>query len=192
MTDETGGGELIRFPKAPDDAERGELEVDRAGWEDCKHPRPLTLDVEAHALVCQKCGQVLDAFDFLLDLTSRWERFNAGYRAARQQEKAALARVENLRRVERNAKARIRKAGVVLTTAQARVVRSQLLGLQHVAIRAVGSIEETQRLARLSGVDAERLREALGILGEQLDVDRDVPESAPPSVTPPDAGQSAA
>ena len=167
------GGELIRFPKAPDDAVKGDLEINdprrRYGRDECKHPKPLTLDVEAHALVCGKCGQVLDSFDFLFKLTAEWERFNAGYRAARQQERAAVARVKTLERLERNAKARIRKHGVTLTTAQARVVRDQLRGLQYVAIHALGH-EEAVRQARLNGVDSARLHEALDVLNGQLDL----------------------
>jgi hypothetical protein len=167
-------GEVIRFPKAPDDAERGPLRTRRRrrGFdpEACKHPHPLVLDEEAHELRCGKCGQTLDIFDFLLDWIARWESYNLGYQAARQQERAARSRVETLKRHEKNAKARIRKGGVVLSVAQARVVRDQLVRLQHVAIEAVGSLEETQRLARLGGVDAERLREATRILGEQVDL----------------------
>jgi len=167
-------GRLIRFPRAPDDAERGDLEVDdprrRFDHEHCKHPRPLSLDVEAHQLVCQKCGQALDAFDFLLDLTSRWERFNAGYRAARQQEKAALARVETLKRLERNAKARIRKQGVTITTADARAARDQLRALGRALANVVGDREDAVRTARLCGYkDADVLR-ALRALGEQIDL----------------------
>lgn len=168
-------GKLFRFPKAPDDAERGPLEIDdprrRFDPEHCKHPHPLVLDVEGHELRCAKCGQTLDIFDFLFDLTSKWERFNAGYRAARQQERAALARVKTLERLEKNAKARIRKQGVVLSHAQARVVRSQLSGLQRVAIDLAGGVDEAQRRARLNGVDSDRLREAIRALNEQLDLD---------------------
>lgn len=182
MSDDLDGdfvGDLIPFPKAPDDTEAGPLKAkrrDRYPMEGCKHPRPLVLDQEAHELRCGECGQTLDIFDFLFDLTGKWELFNRGYRAARQQERATLARLENLKRLERNAKARIRKGGVVLTSAQARVVRSQLVGLQGVAVRAVGSVEETRRLARLNGVDEERLVEALALLREQLDLDREAPE----------------
>jgi len=164
---------VLRFPKAPDDAVRGPLESDRRGWEDCKHPRPLVLDVEAHELRCGKCGQRLDVFDFLLDLTAKWERFNVGYRAARDQERAAVARVALLKRAERNAKQRIRKRGVVLTHAQARVVRGQLVSLQYLAVEIAGSREEAERRARLKGTDLDRLREALEILNEQLDFDRE-------------------
>lgn len=167
MTD----GELIRFPRAPDDAVRGPLEVDRPAWDDCKHPRPFVLDVEAHELRCAKCGQVLDVFDFLLRLTNDWERFNTGYRDARRQERAALGRVEHLKKVEKNAKARIRKHGVVLTSAQARVVLEQLRALQHVAINLAGGREEAERLARLNGVDSGRLREAVEVLREQVHID---------------------
>lgn len=168
-------GDLIPFPKAPDGAETGPLETKRRDpypIEGCKHPRPLVLDQEAHELRCAECGQTLDIFDFLFDLTAKWESFNNGYRAARQQEKATLARVENLKRLERNAKARIRKAGVVLTTAQARVVGQQLRALQYVAIKAVG-LDEAKRQARLSGVEVDRLREAEAILRDQLDLNRE-------------------
>jgi hypothetical protein len=163
---------VLRFPKAPDDAVRGPLESDRPKWDDCKHPRPLVLDVEAHELRCGKCGQRLDAFDFLLDLTYKWERYNTGYRSARDQERAAVARVALLKRAERNAKQRIRKRGVVLTHAQAKTVRAQLSALQHLAVDAVGQ-EEAVRRSKLMGVDPEKLREAYTILNEQIEFDRE-------------------
>ncbi|CDK64364.1 hypothetical protein [Morganella morganii IS15] len=59
---------------------------------------------------CRECGKVIDAFDLMLKMAKRETRLVSDIEALRQEEKYRRENIEKLIQIERNAKARIRRA----------------------------------------------------------------------------------
>jgi hypothetical protein len=76
----------------------------------CEH-KHLWADETMRALQCKRCKQVIDAFDFL----SRWARNEESLVSQvaelEARRKRLVAEIDELRRQERNAKARLSRAG---------------------------------------------------------------------------------
>ena len=172
-----GAGRLLPCPTAPDDTVQPDLTVKRRSRhrfapDECRHPRPLTLDEEAHKLYCQHCGQEFDPFNFLADLVSDWEKWNRQYRAARQQVVSVESRLALLRRREKLARARIRGQGVKIPFPAARHLYRSFSALQDIAVRQLGRDIARARLKQ-KGVDIERLGASIEALREQLKLSDD-------------------
>lgn len=177
MSDLDEGGEVILFPKVKDGADAITPPVERVRRDllGCRHRRKTVLDKEAHRLTCADCGQELDCFDWIYDYSGRWESANSHYRQAVQQWHQAARRVEELLRVEKNAKARARKAGVHLTQPQARTLREALFGLSAILQRALvqdGPVDRAWLDRRLvdSHLDPAEIRALIETLDDAVEL----------------------
>lgn len=75
----------------------------------CLHSGYLVNEHERR-VKCRECGKVLDAFDLMLKMAKRETRLVSDIEALRQEEKYRRENIEKLIQIERNAKARIRRA----------------------------------------------------------------------------------
>jgi hypothetical protein len=75
----------------------------------CRHHR-FQLDATARRVYCGDCEGEIDAFDALKILADMFERVNGRYKHASAEAKRVEARLQELKRQERNAKARVRRA----------------------------------------------------------------------------------
>lgn len=74
----------------------------------CLHRR-IRLDTEAHRAYCRECDREIDPFAFLKGLAGDWERYMRFRKEAERRARAAEARLQELLRLERNARARLKK-----------------------------------------------------------------------------------
>lgn len=74
----------------------------------CPHRR-VVLNQEAHRVICRDCRREVDAFAYLVRLANEWERWAAHRREAEKRARAAGARLAEILRMERNARARLRR-----------------------------------------------------------------------------------
>lgn len=152
VTDEN----VFLFPRVKDDSETivPPGEIVRPAHDACRHRRQVVLDKAAHQMKCADCGQILDCFDWIHEYVSRWDSENTYYRQARQQRADAVARLAELTKAEKNQKARLRKRGVTLTTAEARALKDVLATLEHIAMSATSEDHFTR--ARMTPAEIKR------------------------------------
>lgn len=74
----------------------------------CLHRR-VALDPEAHKITCRDCEREVDPFAYLLDLTRSWENFVRHRKEAQRRAAAAKTRLNEILRLERNARTRLKK-----------------------------------------------------------------------------------
>jgi hypothetical protein len=74
----------------------------------CRHGR-FRLDETARRVYCGECEQEVDAFGALYAIATMFERVNSQYKHAQAEAKHVEQRLEELKRLERNAKARVRR-----------------------------------------------------------------------------------
>lgn len=82
--------------------------VQAADQSPCAH-RKVKLDQDAHRVICRECDQEVDPFAFLLRLASDWERYARHRREAERRANAAHARLDEILRLERNARSRLKR-----------------------------------------------------------------------------------
>lgn len=102
------GGELVPLFPAVGDDDRMLTTTghDRRPW--CGHQR-VTLDTETRRVHCRECGREVDAFDALHTIARDGERWLEQRDELRRQARRAADDLEELKRDERNAKARKRR-----------------------------------------------------------------------------------
>jgi len=74
------------------------------------HHRRFNIDTSSRRVYCRDCGQEVDALSALMVFTTEWSHFESGLERMRSQKEELSARVEELKREERNAKARLARA----------------------------------------------------------------------------------
>jgi hypothetical protein len=74
----------------------------------CRH-RPATIDVDKRILSCDKCGANLDPFDFLAGLSHDFDLYTVPLERLKRELDATAAKLEETKRQERNAKARLKR-----------------------------------------------------------------------------------
>lgn len=74
----------------------------------CLH-RTSRLDVDARRVYCRKCNVELDPFTVLNEVAHEYERHRVGVEHAKREHRCLLQAVDELKREERNVKARIRR-----------------------------------------------------------------------------------
>lgn len=112
MSDET---KVVRLPTTPQPIRPGgsaslELIVNRHS-KHCGH-RPVELDTELRRVTCRDCDASLDPFDALLRYAREHEQVARDLRDTSTDAKGAHARLELLKRLEGNAKSRLRHLGI--------------------------------------------------------------------------------
>ena len=75
---------------------------------DCRHRR-ATIDDDAHKLFCRDCDREIDPIRFLTDLMGRWEIHVRHRKEAARRANEAQTRLDEILRLERNARARLGK-----------------------------------------------------------------------------------
>ncbi len=75
---------------------------------ECRHS-PITVNRAKRRITCRSCGSVVEPFDWIAALVERHEVMENEWKRLVQQREVAGAELEELRRRERNAKARVRK-----------------------------------------------------------------------------------
>lgn len=113
MSDEHG--KLFVLPYSSEKAKRLDM-VDgpdapverKAGHRDCRH-KQVELDVVGRVIRCKECEQVIDPIDWIETLSREWERYVYRWRSARAKCEGIEKAVEELERVEKNARARLRR-----------------------------------------------------------------------------------
>lgn len=180
--EEDYGAEIIAFPLVPGgDAigpPAGIIEKNPGYGSSVSYPgqpcahRQCDLNMTAHRMYCRDCKQELDCFDWIVNYSRKWRRFNVDYKQAVHQAKDAHARVAELERKERNLKSRIRRHGVLLTAGQARTLREQFhalrnaLSVAHAPLLRDGEVGRAQARALVAeqGVRFEKHSEILNVL----------------------------
>lgn len=80
----------------------------------CRHYQDrYELDEDSRRAFCRDCGEEVEAFTVLLRLCREPERYMRHLRAVKRELRAREQSLEELRREERNAKARVRRARAV-------------------------------------------------------------------------------
>ena len=74
----------------------------------CMH-RKVRLDEQARRLYCRECDQEVPAFDFVKTLASDWDRYVRHRKEAQRRAEAAHIRLDEILRLERNARARLKR-----------------------------------------------------------------------------------
>lgn len=74
----------------------------------CAH-RKVKLDRELNRVLCRECDAEIDPFKFLLRLTGDWSYWVDAREAAHKRAVAAQARLDETLRLERNARARVKR-----------------------------------------------------------------------------------
>lgn len=100
----------LRFSDEPDPGVK--LVVNNTGPL-CIH-RLVEVEESARRVTCRDCGAPLDPFDALLKIADNGKRLAGWLAWHRQQIKAALGRIEVLKRLEQNARQRVKRTGVVV------------------------------------------------------------------------------
>ncbi len=88
-----------------------ELTVVRGG-NYCQH-RQVLIDDNKRTVECGSCGALLDAFKELSNVAHRHERIAQELAAAKRETKALTGRIDLMKRVESNARARLKRFGEV-------------------------------------------------------------------------------
>lgn len=105
------GGEVIRIhpgaEKLEHDAPVTTRPRDRSkGF--CQHAR-VELDTDVRRVYCRDCGDEVPAFDHLLWLARHFERYVSRVKEAKREAEMRERSLEEVKREERNAKARLRR-----------------------------------------------------------------------------------
>lgn len=126
MTDE--GGEVVRLPvsagakthneRRAEDRETIPALVPPHDYTSpyCRHNR-VTLDPKLRRCVCD-CGQIVEAYDFLVHLAHEWSREMYALHEARAERERLSKTLVDLRREEHNTKSRLRTARTNLKSAE--------------------------------------------------------------------------
>ena len=104
---------VVIFPTQKDDLKSGlsmQFEGDRDKSRLCPHDA-VWVNSEDRVVRCRRCEAILDPFNFILSLCDKESRYSESVKYLRREEEQRRLNIEKLIQIERNAKARIRKAG---------------------------------------------------------------------------------
>jgi hypothetical protein len=141
----------------------------------CRHQHGA-IDEAAHRL-CRDCGDEIDPLDFLLGLVGKWDWVRRERAAAGAKARLAANELADVERRLKNAKARLRKEGVLLSTADARRARDQLRALARTLPNLLRDVlgedfsearRKAEQTAKLCGYRQEDARKAVSALEAAL------------------------
>lgn len=101
------GAEIIELFSTAEKAKQNAPVIDGKRKPYCAHDR-VELDSTNRRAYCRDCKDEVDVFDFLLRLSQNFRVYVDSWQHANREAKAATARLEELKRQERNIKSRIR------------------------------------------------------------------------------------
>ncbi|AXF75415.1 hypothetical protein LU604_10805 [Erwinia tracheiphila] len=113
MTTEDELANVVVFPTKKDDLKndmtmRHEVDPDKLRF--CSHVA-VWVNRQERTVRCRRCDTFLDPFNYILTLCDQESKYVESVKYLRQEEKQRRQNIEKLIQIERNAKARIRKAG---------------------------------------------------------------------------------
>lgn len=110
MGSDEKGAEVIPLRPGLDELDRDAELISREKEPNyCRHRR-LELDTDARRVYCRDCGDEVPAFDALDSFRRVYQGYTQRIRQAQAEAQALEARIEELKRRERNAKARVKRA----------------------------------------------------------------------------------
>jgi hypothetical protein len=108
LTDEAErSAEIIRLFPSEDEHDR-EQPARREPEKSCVH-RHVNLNRAARIVTCRDCGNQVDAFTILDHYAGEWDRVVRWHDEAKRRARVAHERLEEILRLERNARARLRR-----------------------------------------------------------------------------------
>lgn len=112
MTTEDELQNVVVFPTRPDDMTNDmAMKPDGdQGLRFCSHSA-VWVNQKARTVKCRRCDALLDPFNYILTLCDQESKYVENVKHLRREEKQRRQNIEKLIQIERNAKARIRKAG---------------------------------------------------------------------------------
>ncbi|ENC8478485.1 hypothetical protein ABK514_000708 [Escherichia coli] len=103
-------GKVVTFPTKNNDLQEW-LVIQREGQKVmCLHST-VWVNEKDRTLRCRKCETLIEPFDFLMTLCDQESRYMENVKYLRREEKQRRQNIEKLIQIEKNAKARIRRAG---------------------------------------------------------------------------------
>lgn len=103
-------GNVVAFPDRKT-AASDELVIQHEGRKIlCVHDAVM-IDPKERTLRCRRCNSLVEPFEFVLGLSGTESRYSESVKRLRVEEKQRRQNIEKLIQIEKNAKARIRKAG---------------------------------------------------------------------------------
>ncbi|KOQ95777.1 hypothetical protein [Pluralibacter gergoviae] len=108
---ETELSNVVSFPERREDLRDSmAMQKENAGKLYCRHDSVL-VDEKERTLRCRRCDALVEPFNYILHLCDTESRYVENVKYLRREEKQRRQNIEKLIQIERNAKARIRKAG---------------------------------------------------------------------------------
>lgn len=109
MTTEDELNNVVLFPCKTDEPREQVDFLHERSKHLCLHSR-LTVDEAERQVRCRDCNVVIDPFDWMNAIAKRQTQMADNVKTLRMEEKQRRASIEKLIQIERNAKARIRRA----------------------------------------------------------------------------------
>ncbi|EFO1089280.1 hypothetical protein ABVX95_000945 [Escherichia coli] len=110
ITPEDESGNIVLFP-VKEDAPRNQVNfLYKPSEKPYCHHASVRVDEKERQVRCKICGAVVEPFDWMLSVAKRETRLADDVKQLRQEERERRKNIEKLIQIERNVKARIRRA----------------------------------------------------------------------------------
>ncbi|WP_063103430.1 hypothetical protein [Escherichia coli] len=110
ITPEDESGNIVLFPVKEDDPRDKVNFLYGPSERPYCHHASVRVDEKERQVRCKICGAVVEPFDWMLSMAKRETRLANDVRLLRQEEQERRKNIEKLIQIERNVKARIRRA----------------------------------------------------------------------------------
>ena len=110
ITPEDESGNIVLFPVKEDDPRNQVNFLYEPSERPYCHHASVRVDEKERQVRCKICGAVVEPFDWMLSVAKRETRLADDVKQLRQEERERRKNIEKLIQIERNVKARIRRA----------------------------------------------------------------------------------
>ncbi|NGI67705.1 hypothetical protein G5687_25435 [Escherichia coli] len=110
ITPEDESGNIVLFPVKEDDPRNQVNFLYEPSEKPYCHHASVRVDEKERQVRCKICGAVVEPFDWMLSVAKRETRLADDVKQLRQEERERRKNIEKLIQIERNVKARIRRA----------------------------------------------------------------------------------
>ncbi|KAE9819465.1 hypothetical protein GP647_14945 [Escherichia coli] len=110
ITPEDESGNIVLFPVKEDDPRNQVNFLYEPSERPYCHHASVRVDEKERQVRCKICGAVVEPFDWMLSVAKRETRLADDVKQLRQEERGRRKNIEKLIQIERNVKARIRRA----------------------------------------------------------------------------------
>lgn len=101
---------VISFPLADETPPRANINFEAKETGTCSFHPGYTVNEKERTVKCRRCGALVDPFDALMLVAKKETRLADNVEALRLEERERRQRIDKLNTIERNAKARIKRA----------------------------------------------------------------------------------